>query len=100
MQRSDLKNKSARFSGKSPYNYSAQEVGFPLIPERAPESVQNQLVAQKRRFCALLGALSGIGGNPTFGKFQKAPVQRAPLNPTRISLEFSDCHLRISLEFY
>ena len=41
--------------------------------------------------------------SPIFGKFQKAPVQRAPLNFARISLDFSDCHqnfTRISLEFY
>ena len=36
-----------------------KKVGFPPTPERA-------LLAQKVRFCTLLGALSGIGGNPTF----------------------------------
>ena len=37
------------------------------------------------------------------GEFQKALAQRAPLNSTRISLEFSEFHLnftRISLELY
>ena len=45
-------------------------MGFPPIPERAPKSAQNRtfftLFVQKVRFCTLLGALSGVGGNPTF----------------------------------
>ena len=55
---------------KLPKNLSAQKVGFPPIPERAPKSVQNRTFCaksvQKVRYCTLLGALSGIGGNPTF----------------------------------
>ena len=45
-------------------------MGFPPIPERAPKSVQSRTFCaksvQKVRFCTLLGALSGIGGNPAF----------------------------------
>ena len=55
---------------KSPNNQFAEKVGFPPIPERAPKSVQNRTFctpfAQKVRSCILSGALSGIGGNPTF----------------------------------
>ena len=43
------------------------------------------------------------GNAPFFGKFYKASAQRAPLNCTRISLEFSEFHqnfARISLELY
>ena len=44
-----------------------QKAGFPPIPERALKSVQKRtsctLSAQKVRSCALLCALSGIGGN-------------------------------------
>ena len=63
-----------QFEPQSP-NYkrnkkSAQEVGFPPIPERAPEECKTAFCAkkstQKVRFCTLLGALAGIGGDPTF----------------------------------
>ena len=46
---------------------SAQKVGSPTIPEIATRSAQNRVsCALLARFCAALGALSGIGGNPTF----------------------------------
>ena len=46
--------------------YSAQKVGLPPIHEIAPKVHKSALSAQRVHFCTLLGALSGIGGNPTF----------------------------------
>ena len=46
-------------------NESAQNAGFPPIPERALQSVQKPHLLCKR-CCSLLGALSGIAGNPAF----------------------------------
>ena len=56
-------------------NSTAQKVRFPPIPERVSESAKKNRTfcikryaksAQKVRFSALSGTLSGIGGNPTF----------------------------------
>ena len=55
---------------QNPQIIHLRKSGVPPIPERAPESVQNRtfctLFVQKVQFCTLSGALSGIGGNPTF----------------------------------
>ena len=48
-------------------------MGFPPAPRRASTRILI-IFSQKARFCALFGALSGIGGNPTFALFSAFAV--------------------------